>query len=30
MPAEDHFDVWVRAFPEWDTYRHAQGWVKVA
>jgi hypothetical protein len=30
MPPSDHFYVWCRAFPEWDTYRWRNGLVKVA
>lgn len=30
MPAQDHFDVWCRAFPQWDRYRWSNKLVKTA
>jgi hypothetical protein len=30
MPAQEHFDVWCRAFPRWDSYRWRMGLVRVA
>jgi hypothetical protein len=30
MPGVEHFHVWCRAFPQWDTYRWRHGLVRVA
>lgn len=29
MPAQEHFDVWVRAYPKWVLWLWANGLVKV-